>query len=88
MERLEDAHMEDVVNACALRETKAVGDVAHAFLHLVRARVMGAQLAAAIWQQGLSWVVEQSEPHPVPDVESQVAMVRVVVALGVVLSLL
>ena len=42
MERLEDAHMEDVVNACALRETKAVGDVAHAFLHLVRARVMGA----------------------------------------------
>ena len=88
MERLEDAHMEHVMNARTLRESKAIGDVTHAFLHLVRPRVTGTQLVAVTRQQGLSWAMEQPEPHPVPDVEGQVAMVRVVVALGVVLSLL
>ena len=88
MERLEDAHMEHVVNARTLRELKAVGDITHAFLHLVRPRVMGTQLVAATRQQGLSWAMEQPEPHPVPDVEAQVAMMSVVVALGIVLCLL
>ena len=32
-------------------------------------------------------MVEQPEPHPVPDVEGQVAMMSVVVALGILLCL-
>ena len=51
MEGLENDHVEDVVGARAIWQAKAIGNVAHTFLHLVRASVARAELAATTQKQ-------------------------------------
>ena len=87
MERLEDADVEDVVNAGAVRKLKAVGDVADAFQHLERPGIARAQLPTRPGSQGLSGAVEEPQPDPRADVELQGSMMCIVVALGVGLRL-
>ena len=87
MERLEDADVEDVVNAGAVRKLKAVGDVADAFQHLERPGIAWAQLPTRPGSQGLSGAVEEPQPDPRANVERQGSMMCVVVALGVGLRL-
>ena len=88
MEGLQNADMEHVVDARPLRQSKPIRHIAHTFQHLVRPGIARAKLAPAPRSQQLSRPMEQPKPHPVPDVESQVPVVGVVVALGVLLCLL
>lgn len=87
MEGLEDADMEDIKDARPVRQVKTIGDIAHTFQHLEWPGVARAQLAPRPEDQGLSWPVKEPKPHLVTDVELQGAMVGIVVALGVGLSL-
>ena len=87
MEGLQNANVEDVVDACAVGQSKAVGDIAHALRHLKGSRVARAELAAGAGNQRLGGAVQEPEPDPIADVELQRAVMSVVVALGVVLGL-
>jgi len=88
MEGLQNVDMEHVVYARPLWQSKMIRHIAHTFQYLVRTGIARAKLAPASRNQWLSRPMEQPKPHPVPDVESQVPVVGVVVALGVLLCLL
>jgi len=87
MEGLKNANVEDGVDARAVWQSKAVGDVAHALHHLKGSRVAWAELTAGIGNQRLGGAVQETEADPIADVELQRAVMSSVVALGVVLGL-
>lgn len=87
LERLEDADVEDVVDAGTLRKVEPVRDVADAFCDLERASIPRAKLAPWSWQQGLRRLVENAQEHPITHRELQLAVVAVIVTSRVLLSL-
>jgi hypothetical protein len=84
---LEDADMEDVVDVRTLWQLEAVSDVADAFLDLERTCILGAQLAAHSRDRGLSRTMQKAEPNPDANVELQVMVMSIVVALGILLRM-
>ena len=86
-ERLEDANMKDVVDACSFWQQQTVRDVAKALGHLERAGEPRAELALWPRQQRLHRSMKDAEPHPIAHCKLQGAMVAVVVSLGIFLSL-
>jgi hypothetical protein len=87
MEWLEDADVEDIVDAGALRQVETVRDGAHAFDDLERPSVPRCKLAFGVGHEGLSGTVEETQPDPIPHGEHDVAVMSVVVPLGVSLRL-
>jgi hypothetical protein len=71
--------MKHIVDASAIRQLKVIGHRAHVVQHLIQPGILGAKLPAGTGHQGLSWVMKQTQPHPVPDDELQSLMMCVVV---------
>jgi hypothetical protein len=85
--RLEQPHVKDIMNPCAVRKLETVGDLAHAFQHLERPNVVGTKLMPGLQILRLRGPVEEAQPDPVANVELQVVVVGVVVLLGELLRL-
>jgi hypothetical protein len=83
---LQQANMEDVVNACTRRQLQTVGERTDALQHTKRPGVARAQLALGARVQGLRRPVKEAQPHPVALRELRLAMMSVVV-LGQLLCL-
>lgn len=79
--------MEDIVDARALWQLEVVCDVVDAFLDLERTCISWAQLAACSRDQGLSRLMQKTEPNLVADVELQATVMSIIVALGMLLRL-
>jgi len=84
---LQEANMEDVVDASALRQLETVGDSTDAFEDAERPGPTGPQLALGARVEGLRGAVEKAQPDPRAHLELHVPVVGVVVLLGQLLSL-
>jgi hypothetical protein len=85
-ERLEDAHMEHIMNAGTFRKLEPICHLANAFQDLERTSVLGAQLAGAARCNRLV-VAEQPEQHPVTHSQFERSVLGVVEAACVFLGL-
>jgi len=85
--RLEEADMEDVVQAGALRKLELVGHRPDALPHLEGPGAARPKLALGAWLQGLGGAMEKTQPHPIPNRELQLTMGGVIVLLGDLLRL-
>ena len=86
-EWLQNADVEDVVDARLIWQLEAVCDVADALQHLEGPGVFWHQFAAPSWHQALGVSMQHSEQHPVPDGELKFTVVGVVEPASVFLSL-
>ena len=61
--------MEDILYPSVLWQLQPVGYRTDPFQHLKRTSILGPELLACPWSQGLSRVVQETHPNPVPNVE-------------------
>lgn len=87
MERLQNANMEDVMDAGVLLELKAISHSSYAFDDLEWPGVERRELAAAPKNKGLGGAMEKSKPHPITCVVLDVAVMVVVVAASIFFGL-
>ena len=85
--RLEQAHMEDVMQSSAGRKLQPVGNPANALQHLERPRVARAKLPFCPGLQRLRGLMMHAQPNPIAHSKLQVAVSDVVVLLRQLLRL-
>jgi hypothetical protein len=80
--RLQQAHVEDIMDVGALEQLEAVGHRTNLFLNTERPGVARSHLAFGAGVERLSSVVQQPQPYPVAHLELHLTMHVVVVLLG------